>query len=114
MRLALAVQAMTVGIIRAEAARDVRTLAATGATSTIRRTLTASTAGGLAALGALLGTAGAYLALAAGYVGDTSSLTPVPVGNLAMILLGVPVAATFAGWVVAGRERATLARQPLE
>jgi putative ABC transport system permease protein len=114
MLLALAVLAMTVGIIRAEAARDVRILTATGATSTIRRTLTASTAGGLAAVGALLGTAGAYLALAAGYVGDTSGLTPIPIGHLAMILLGVPVTATCAGWIVAGREPAALAHQPIE
>lgn len=114
MLVALAVLSMTVGIIRAEAARDVRILSATGATSTIRRTLTASTAGGLAGLGAVLGTVGAYLALAAGYVGDTSSLTPVPLGHLAVIIVGVPVAATIAGWVASGREPPVLARQPIE
>ena len=112
--VALAVLAMTVGIIRAEAARDVRVLAATGATSTIRRTLTASTAGGLAALGALLGTLGAYLALAAGYVGDARDLAPVPVLHLSVIVVGVPVAATVAGWVAAAREPDSLARAPLE
>jgi putative ABC transport system permease protein len=114
MAIALTVLAMTVGIIRAEAARDVRVLSATGATSTIRRTLTASTAGALAALGALLGTLGAYLALAAGYVGDTSDLAPVPLAHLAVIIVGVPLAATVTGWIVAAREPASLARPPLE
>src|SRR4029078_12583721 len=53
--LALAMLAMTVGLIRSESAGDLRTLTATGATSRIRRTLTATTAGALALLGALLG-----------------------------------------------------------
>ena len=55
--LALGVLAMTVALIRTEAAGDLRTLTAAGATSTTRRTLTAATAGALALLGALLGTA---------------------------------------------------------
>ena len=59
--LALAILAMTVGLIRSESGGDLRTLTATGATSRIRRTLTAATAGALALLGALLGVAGAYL-----------------------------------------------------
>ena len=45
---------MTVGLIRTEAAGDLRTLTATGATSTTRRTLTAATAGAFF-LGALPG-----------------------------------------------------------
>jgi putative ABC transport system permease protein len=53
--IALGVLAMAVGLIRAEAAGDVRTLTAIGAASTTRRTLTATTAGTLALLGALLG-----------------------------------------------------------
>jgi putative ABC transport system permease protein len=51
--LALAILAMTVGLIRSESAGDLRTLTATGATPSIRRTLTAATAGTLALLGAL-------------------------------------------------------------
>ena len=43
---------MTVGLIRSEAAADLRTLTATGATGRTRRTLTAATAGALAFLGA--------------------------------------------------------------
>ncbi len=43
--LALGVLAMTVGLVRSEAANDLRTLAATGAASSTRRSLTAATAG---------------------------------------------------------------------
>jgi putative ABC transport system permease protein len=46
--LALAILAMTVGLIRSESAGDLRTLTATGATARIRRTLTGATAGALA------------------------------------------------------------------
>ena len=60
--LALAILAMTVGLIRSESAGDLRILTATGATPRIRRTLTAATAGALALLGAVLGVAGAYVA----------------------------------------------------
>ena len=77
--LALAILAMTVGLIRSESAGDLRTLTATGATSRIRRTLTAATAGALALLGALLGVGGAYLALAATYSDDLGYLGRVPV-----------------------------------
>src|SRR5262249_55490935 len=63
--LALGTPAMTVGLIRSESAGDLRTLTATGATARVRRTLTATTAGALALLGALLGVAGAYVVLLA-------------------------------------------------
>jgi len=113
--VALSILAMTVGLIRSEASGDLRTLTAVGATGSIRRTLTAATASALAFLGALLGTLGAYLVLAAGYFGDPgSSLTPVPVLNLLMIALGAPLAAAVAGWLLAGRQPPTLARQPIE
>ena len=46
--LALGVLAMTVGLIRREAANDLRILVAAGAASSVRRMLTAATAGGLA------------------------------------------------------------------
>ena len=46
--LALAILAMSVGLIRSETASDLRTLAATGASGTTRRNLTAATAGALA------------------------------------------------------------------
>jgi putative ABC transport system permease protein len=112
--LALGVLAMTVGLIRAEAAGDLRTLTATGATSTTRRTLTATTAGALALFGALTGTAGAYLALAAGYRGDPAVLSRVPVLYLTITILGVPAAAALTGWILAGRRPPAIARRVLE
>jgi len=112
--VALGVLAMTVGLIRSEAEGDLRILTATGATSSIRRSLTAATAGSLALLGALVGTTGAYLGFAAGYSDEFDTLLPVPVLHLLVILIGLPLLATGAGWLVAGREPATLARQPIE
>ena len=112
--LALGVLAMTVGLIRTEAAGDLRTLTAAGATSTTRRTLTAVTAGALALLGALLGSATAYLALAAGHLSDLGALGRVPVLYLAITILGVPVAAALTGWILAGRQPPSIARQMLE
>ena len=112
--LALGVLAMTVALIRTEAAGDLRTLTAAGATSTTRRTLTAATAGGLALLGALLGTAGAYLALAAAHLSDLSTLSRVPLLYLAITVAGVPVAAALTGWTLAGRKPPSIARRVLE
>ena len=112
--LALGVLAMTVGLIRTEAAGDLRTLTAAGATGSTRRTLTAVTAGALALLGALLGSAAAYLALAAGHLSDLGDLSRVPVLYLALTILGVPVAATLSGWILAGRQPPSIARQMLE
>jgi selenocysteine lyase/cysteine desulfurase len=66
--LALTILAMTVGLIRSEATGDLRTLTAAGATSRIRRWLTANTAGGRL-LGAVLGTIGAYIVLRAPELG---------------------------------------------
>jgi putative ABC transport system permease protein len=112
--LALAILAMTVGLIRSEAAGDLRTLTATGATSRTRRTLTAATAGALALLGALLGLAGVYLALAATYHDDLGYLGRIPVVPLVLIIVGVPLAAAAAGWLLAGREPPTIARPAIE
>jgi putative ABC transport system permease protein len=112
--LALGVLAMTVGLIRSETANDLRTLAAAGASSTTRRTLTGATAGALALLGAALGTAGAYSALLAWHRSDLSPLAKVPVANLMVILVGLPVLATAAGWLLAGAEPPAMARQPLD
>ena len=112
--LALGVLAMTVALLRTEAAGDLRTLTAAGATSTTRRTLTAATAGGLALLGALLGSAGAYLALAAGHRSDLGVLSRVPLLYLAITVVGVPAAAALAGWILAGRKPPSIARRVLE
>jgi putative ABC transport system permease protein len=112
--LALGILAMTVGLIRSESARDLRALTATGATSRIRRTLTATTAGALALLGALLGVAGAYVVLTATYHDDLGYLSDVPILHLTLAVIGVPLAATVAGWLLAGREPPAIARTVIE
>ena len=109
--LALAVLAMTVGLIRSEAAADLRTLTATGATARIRRSLTAATAGGLALLGAVLGTAGAGLGLAAVYRHDLDVFGRVPLVYPLIFLVGVPLAAAAGGWLLAGKEPGALGRR---
>ncbi len=112
--LALGILAMTVGLIRGESTSDLRTLTATGATSRIRRTLTAATAGALALLGALVGVAGAYVLLAATYYDDLGYLSHVPLLYLALAVVGVPLAATGAGWLLSGREPPAIARAVIE
>jgi putative ABC transport system permease protein len=112
--VALGVLGMTVGLIRSETANDLRTLSATGASSTTRRTLTGATAAALAWLGALLGTAGAYVALLAWHRSDLTPLTNVPAVDLVVILAGLPLIAGVAGWLLAGREPQAIARRPIE
>jgi putative ABC transport system permease protein len=118
MVLALGILAMTIGLVRSETASDLRTLTATGASRAARRTLTAATAGALALLGAVLGTIGGYVATIAFLRNDKldglSSLGNVPVTNLLLIVVGLPLAAFVGGWLLAGREPATLGQQPLE
>lgn len=116
--LALGILAMTLGLIRSETVGDLRTLAATGASSWTRRTLTAATAGALGLAGAVLGTVAAYAA-AIGYAWDNkldslSELSSVPTTNLLLILVGMPLAAAAVGWLLAGREPNAIAHQPLE
>jgi putative ABC transport system permease protein len=112
--LALGILAMTVGLIRSESAGDLRTLTAAGATSGVRRALTAATAGGLAFLGALLGVAGAYVALAATYLDDLGYLGRIPMLYLVLMVVGVPLAAAVAAWLLAGREPPAMARPAIE
>jgi putative ABC transport system permease protein len=113
--LALGVLAVTVGLIRSETAGDLRALTAAGATSTTRRTLTGATAGALALLGALLGTAVGYLVCIA-FFRDTLnvSLRHVPVFDLVLIIVGLPLVASIGGWLFAGREPTAITRVPLE
>ena len=116
--LALGILAMTIGLIRSETARDLRTLTATGASSLTRRELTAATAFALALGSAVLGTVAAYVA-AIGYDSDNpldglSGLSNVPTMNLLFILVGMPTIAAVVGWLLAGREPPSIARQPLE
>ena len=93
--IALGVLGMSVGLVRSETASDLRTLAATGASSYTRRTLTAVTAGALGFLGALLGVLGGYIGMI-GWLrsnslnGGIAALGNVPVADLLLILLGMP------------------------
>jgi putative ABC transport system permease protein len=118
--LALAILAMTVGLIRAETASDLRTLAATGASSWSRRSITAATAGGLATLGMLLGAAGGYLACAGYFQGGKfgesvfGNLSHVPLANLLIIVVGLPLLAIVGGFIFSGRQPSLVSRQPIE
>lgn len=77
--LALGILAMSVGLIRSESAKDLRTLAATGASGFARRAVTAATAGGLAFLGAVLGTVGGYVACISWFL-STRNTGPAALG----------------------------------
>jgi putative ABC transport system permease protein len=118
--LALGVLAMSVGLIRSETASDLRTLTAAGASSRTRRALTAVTAGGLALLGALLGTLAAYVGLFGWFnsnslEGGLSDLTNnVPWSHLFLILIVMPAIAVVIGWVLAGREPRGISTRPME
>jgi putative ABC transport system permease protein len=116
--LALAILGMSVGLVRSEAARDLRTLTATGASGTTRCIIAATTAGALGFTGALMGTAGGYLA-AIGFASSNSldtlsELASIPLGNLLLILIGMPLIAAAVAWLVTLREPSAIARQPLE
>ena len=101
---------MTVGLIRGETAGDLRTLAATGASSATRRTLNATSAGALALLGGILSTATAYLALIAWHWHDISYLNQPPYANLAVLILGLPATAVVGAWILGRTPGSGLAR----
>jgi hypothetical protein len=117
--IALGVLGMSVGLVRSEWASDLRTLAATGAPSYTRRTLTAVTAGALGFLGALLGVVGGYIGMI-GWLrsnslnGGIAALGSVPVGDLLLLLIGMPAFATAVAWLLASREPVGMAYQPIE
>jgi putative ABC transport system permease protein len=116
--LALGILAMSVALLRSETASSLRTLTATGASSTARRAISAATAGALALTGAVVGTAGGYIAaigfFRASQLDTLSSLTSIPVANLLLILVGMPLIAVIGGWLLAGREPSAIGRRPLE
>ncbi len=118
--LALGILGMSIGLIRSETASELRTLTATGASSRTRRTLTAVTGGGLAFLGALLGTVAAYVGLAGWFRtnalegGLSNIIDHIPWANLFLIVIAMPVAATIIGWVLAGREPKVISSRPME
>ncbi|HEX2699250.1 MAG TPA: FtsX-like permease family protein [Acidimicrobiales bacterium] len=112
--LALAIVAVTIGLLRNEGTRDRLTLTATGAGGRTRRALTATTAAALAVLGVVLGTGGAYAALVAGYHAQLRKLIPLPTAQLLALAAGLPMAASVTGWLLAGREPRTFSRQALD
>jgi putative ABC transport system permease protein len=113
--IALSVLAMSVGLIRSETAPDLRTLTATGASGMTRRTITAATAAALGLLGAILGMAGAVIAgMAWMHSGLTATAGGVPVSDIVILLIGLPLVAATGGWLFAGHEPPAVARQPLE
>jgi putative ABC transport system permease protein len=113
--IALGVLAMSVGLIRAETAQDLRTLTANGASGTTRRMIAAATAAALGLLGAILGMAGAVIAGLAWARGSPSVMFgDVPLSDVLILLLGLPLIAAVASWLLAGREPPLIARQPME
>ena len=66
----------------------------------------------------MLGTAVAYVGIIA-YVSDNqldslSELSSVPIANLAIIIVGMPLVAALVGWLLAGREPPAIAHRPIE
>jgi len=118
--LALGILAMSIGLIRSETASELRTLTAAGASSRTRRTLTAVTAGGLAFLGALLGTVAAYVGLVGWFRsnavegGLSDIIDHIPWSNLFLIVVAMPAVAMIVGWVLAGRDPAAISARPME
>jgi putative ABC transport system permease protein len=113
--IALGVLAASVGLIRSETARDLRTLTATGASGATRRMITAATAAALGLLGAILGMAGAVIAGLAWAHGSLSAMFgDLPLSDVLILLVGLPLIAAVAGWLLAGREPPLIVRQPIE
>ena len=113
--IAFGVLAASVGLIRSETAQDLRTLTATGASSTTRRTITAATAAALGLLGAILGMAGAVIAgLAWAHSSLSAMFGGLPLADVLILLAGLPLVATAGGWLLAGREPEAISRQPLD
>jgi hypothetical protein len=66
----------------------------------------------------VIGIVGGYLA-AIGFfrsnqLDGLSSLSSIPLTNLLAILVGMPLAALIAGWLLGGREPPAIGRQPIE
>jgi putative ABC transport system permease protein len=113
--IALGVLAASVGLIRSETARDLRTLTAVGASGATRRMITAATAAAAGLLGAILGMAAAVIAGLAFAHGSLSAMfSDVPVTSVLILLAGLPLIAAAGGWLSAGRKPPAIARQPIE
>ena len=115
--LALGILAMSVGLLRSETGSDLRILTAAGAGSAARRAISATTAGALALIGAVVGIVAGYIAVIgffrASQLETLSSLSSIPVANLLFIGVGMPLIAVAGGWLLAGREPGVIGRRPL-
>jgi putative ABC transport system permease protein len=77
--------------------------------------ITAATAAALGLLGAILGMAGALIAVLAWAHSSLSAMFgDVPVSDVLILLVGLPLIAAVGGWLLAGREPPLIARQPME
>jgi putative ABC transport system permease protein len=77
--------------------------------------ITAATAAALGLLGAILGLAGAVIAVLAWAHGSLSTVFgDVPLRDVLILLVGLPLVAAASGWLLAGREPEFIARQPLD
>ncbi len=113
--LALGVLAMTVGLIRSETLRDLRTLSAAGARGRTRRALAGVTTAAIAFLGAALGAVAGVLAVLAWARADlTMVFGNVPWSDLGLLVIGMPLVGAAAGWLFGGRQPSAVSRQPLE
>jgi putative ABC transport system permease protein len=113
--IALGVLSASVGLIRSETTRDLRTLIASGASAATRRAITAATAAALGLLGVVLGMAFAVIASLVWAHGSLAALFgDVPMADVLILLIGLPLVATAGGWLLAGHEPEFVARQPLD
>jgi putative ABC transport system permease protein len=112
--LALAIVAMTIGLLRGEAATEVRTLTATGARTRTLRAITAWSAGALTVASVVLSLVGSYAALAAAFHSQLDRLVPLPLAPLLVVALGLPLTAAVGGWLLAGRDPRSVARAVLD
>ena len=116
--LALGILAMTIGLIRSESADELRVLEATGASTYERRTIAAVSGAGLAALAALAGTLAAYLGSAAfllqGRLDSVGELLNIPLADLLLIVVGMPVLAYLGVWLLTGNRAPRRLRAALE
>src|SRR5262249_62390801 len=93
---------------------------AAGGGSPPRRNLTAATAGALGLTGAVLCTVAGYVAASGVFRtnsfngGIPALITTIPVQNLLLILIGMPLVAAIGGWLLAGREQSAMGRRPME
>ena len=113
--IALGVLVASVGLIRSETARDLRTLTAASAGAGTRRMITAATTAALGMLGGILGMAGAVIAVLAWAHSSLSAMFgDLPLTDVLILLIGLPLIAAAGGWLLAGREPEAIARQPLD